>query len=108
MDREGLSCWTNILPVDAGRVWKTGWVDMCMIFQKPFFKYVVSIPEIKRDWENRPMLGSGVGSYVSRIIHAKKGTMYQVKESLVTFQDTHKDSRMNPKIEPCKNVDTVI
>lgn len=96
MDREGLACWTKDLPVDMGHSWKTGWVDMCFMCRKIFFSYVGQIPEIKRDWDIRPMLGSGVGSYVSRIIASKKGHFYQVKESLVTFQDSHKSSVMNP------------
>ena len=99
MDREGLACWTGFKPVDMGHSWLTNWVDMCMIFDRRLFNYIGHIPNVKRDWQKRPMLGSGVGSYISRVVYAKKGKFYQVKESLVEFQDSHKTSVMNPKVE---------
>jgi hypothetical protein len=98
-DRVGLKCWTDFKPEDKGYAYLTNWVDMCMMFDRKFFTHIIKIPHIKRDWDKRPMLGSGVGSYLSRMIFWRKGTLYQVKESMVEFQPSHKLSVMNPKIE---------
>lgn len=98
-DRVGLKCWTAYEPIyynDLG-VWKTNWVDMAMMFNKKFFSYISNIPKVNRNWEVKPMLGSGVGSYISRQIFAKGGTIYMNKDSFVSFQLSHRFSKMNPK-----------
>ena len=93
-DRIGCRCWTNIYPEDKGRVWKTGWVDMCFLCEEKFFSNIGTIPD--------PHIGrrygsSGVGAYISKILCRKGHGLYQVKESLVDPQEEHSDSMMHPK-----------
>jgi len=98
-DRIGLKCWTNFEPqyIEELKIWKTNWIDMAMMFNKKFFTYIIKLPHVQRDWDKNPMLGSGVGSYISRKIFSQGGTIYMNEKSFIDFQHSHGISRMNPK-----------
>jgi hypothetical protein len=99
-DRIGKSCWTLFKPRDKGEVWQTGWVDMCFICEERFFDELGTIPPIHLNWKNRPSMSSGVGAHISHHLYKKGLHFYQVKDSLVTPQEEHSKSQMNPV--PCK------
>lgn len=107
-DREGLACWTGFLPVEKEHATLTQWLDMCFICQRRMLSQVLPIPSVKMNWKDYPMRGSGVGAYISRTLHAKGWHMYQVKESLVSLQESHKESRMNPYVEIKQKSDDIL
>jgi len=86
--------WTNFKPVEYKSYRKTQWVDMCFMCTNDFFSVLGEIPRIKLDWNLRPELSSGVGSYISRTLNLKGYGMYQTKTSLFIPQLI--ESRMNP------------
>jgi len=96
-DRIGIKCWTNYAPTWKPKynAWKTQWVDMAFMTDGRFFKEMLKIPIIKRDWDTRPMLGSGVGSWISRHFHSRGSSMYMGEHGFVEFQHSHKLSKMH-------------
>ena len=90
-DRIGVTCWTNIYPIDKGDVWLTQWVDGCFICEERFFRELGVIPRLHPSRCG----SSGVGAYISRRLNRKNLNMYQVKESLVTVQPEHTISQMH-------------
>jgi len=93
-DRIGLPCWTRILPIDKGSVWKTGWVDMCFLCEESFFQHLGTIPTLFSPRIKQVRGSSRVGAYISRLMIKRRFSMYQVKESLVTVQEEHCISQM--------------
>ena len=94
-DRIGAPCWTSVIPVDKGNVYKTGWVDMCFLCEESFFEAVGKIPQ------TTVLASSGVGSYISKLLircSVRKYSIYQVKESLVIPQPEHCISQMQHEI----------
>jgi hypothetical protein len=91
-DRIGRKCWTRLLPVDKGNVWKTGWVDMCFMAEAVFFDLI--------SLRNAPIgNSSGVGAQISKDLVRKEYSLYQAKESLVYPQPEHSNSQMHNEKE---------
>jgi hypothetical protein len=93
-DRLGKPCWTRLMPVDMGTVYKTQWVDMCFICQEPFFDTLGEIPQQLLDWVHASHKSSGVGRYISLTLHKLGYSLYQVKESLAEPTLEHYNSQM--------------
>ena len=100
-DRIGTSCWTSVIPVDKGNVFKTGWVDMCFLCEDRFFEVLGDLPQTTISES------SGVGSYISKffIRHpTEKYTIYHSKEMLVIPQEEHyTNSQMQHEIRRNSN-----
>jgi hypothetical protein len=99
--REGKPCWTSYQPhlVDTpqGKVYKSQWVDMLMMFNRRFLEeldYRID-PVDPRRWDKDPHLSSGVGMQISRRLHHRKAAMYLVTDSLLIHED--EPSVMNPE-----------
>jgi len=92
-DRIGLPCWTRFKPVLKGNLWLTQWVDMCFLCEEWFFKVVGNIDH-RQFHGNLNKRSSGVGAYISKRLYANKYNLYQVRESLVTPQESHNVSQM--------------
>lgn len=96
-DRMGGSCWTGFSPTDMGDVFLTQWVDMCFICEGLFFKLLGKIPPLgSLSQDVRPKNGSsGVGKYISKFFYDKGYNLYQVKNSLFSWQQDHWISKMS-------------
>lgn len=94
VDRVGEECWTHFKPVDKGNVWLTQWVDGFFMCEERFFTTLGLLPQMNYDWRKLPRQSSGVGSYISRRLYRLEYNLYQVKESLVTPQPEHFNSKM--------------
>jgi hypothetical protein len=91
-DRIGTTCWTGFNAIDAGNVWRTGWVDMCFLCEESFFNQLGTLALPNMGYRRNH--SSGVGMYISRRLHKKEFHFYQVKESLVIMQEEHTKSQM--------------
>jgi len=86
--RYGASFWT---PVKAEKIkfgknifWHTGWVDMCFISSKNYFKTLdYEIYPVDIAWSSSQKLSSGVGMQISQRLYQEKQNIYQVNDSLV-------------------------
>jgi len=85
----GRTNWTKFPAIDAGRVYKTQWVDMCFICEEKFFRELGVLPRIIAG------LSSGVGKYISHKFNRDGYNLYQVKEELFIQQEEHNRSQMN-------------
>jgi len=94
-NRTSKPLWTPVKQINKGEVFKVGWVDMCFIATKRFFKTLnYSIEPVSYSWSNNKNLSSGVGMQISKRLY-KKYNLYQVKKSLV-IHGIH-DSVMHPE-----------
>jgi hypothetical protein len=93
--RLGKRNWTSFDSVEYDSYRKTQWVDMCFMCDRRFFDVVGIIPRIDYNWRDYPEKSSGVGSYISRLLHKKGLSMYQTKTSLFIPQKEAFDSKMN-------------
>jgi hypothetical protein len=99
--REGQPCWTkyqpHIINTPRGKVYKSQWVDMLMMFNRRFLEeleYRID-PVDPHRWDDDPSLSSGVGLQISRRLHQKMDSMYLVTDSLLIHED--EPSVMNPE-----------
>jgi len=84
VDKRGHVCqWNTFDPVRTVDVWQTQWFDCCGLVNRAFFEtlsYNVA-PVPQEHFLNNQ--SSGVGSQISKRLHAAGRTMYQVHESLL-------------------------
>ena len=90
--RKGKYFWTKSIPtyVDfkGTSFFKSGWVDMCFIATKSYFKWLdFKIHPVAHAWSNNPELSSGVGKQISERFYKLKKNIYQVKYSLLIHDD---------------------
>ena len=86
--RLGKASWTGqkikSTKVDRLTVYKTGWVDMCYIASRDYFKVLdFSIKEVKNNWTKKPGNSSGVGKQISKRLVNAGYSLYQVHNSFV-------------------------
>lgn len=101
--RDGISIWTKTKPRIEGRVVKTGWVD-CLFVASPGAASIMAKnpPRISSDrWAKNPDRSTGFGEHHSNVLHAKKASLYQVRQSLIAHvgqsSTMHtKERRKNP------------
>jgi len=94
LDRIGKKCWTGFTPQKKNDLWLTQWVDMCFLCESRFF---AEVGVMSGGYFRHIGKGSGVGSYISRRLYAKKFNLYQVTESLATHTEIHYKSMMHDK-----------
>lgn len=87
--------WTRFYPKKKGEFIQTQWVDMAMIVDNDFFRYVGRVPKIDPNrWIRKPNKSSGVGEYLSKRAHQKRLRLFHLKEGLVCSGSNK--SVMNP------------
>lgn len=75
--------WTPVAQEDYSNIYKTGWVDMCFIAKRKFFKALnYIIYQVPEKWGANPTRSSGVGKQISERLY-KNYHLYWVKKSLV-------------------------
>ncbi len=80
---EGKANWTGRRPVDGPDAAEVFHVDgLYLANRRTLERLAFRCPEIRRRPDQSPLIGSGVGSRLSRLLHARGAHMYRVNESL--------------------------
>ena len=76
--------WTRFYPKSAGEYIQTQWVDMAMIIDNDFYRYVGRAAKMHHSrWVANPNKSSGVGEHLSKTAHRKKLKLFHLKEGLI-------------------------
>ena len=98
-------CWTGVRPTPGGSVDRVGWVDLCQLSTRDFFRTLgwQIHPIGAGRWQHSPTRSSGVGAQISNRLLQAGRTMYRSSRSLVVHR--YLGSAMNPLVRQKQSIE---
>jgi glycosyltransferase involved in cell wall biosynthesis len=92
-----LPCWSQFQPqMISDDIILSQWMDLCFMATYDFFdKLAFQIPDPEIDYQEQPLMSSGVGRYISRNMNGMRQLMFHTVKSLMLPMDESQKSQMN-------------